>query len=163
MSTFEIPVEEKSLQKGLRDRSGVFAGQLMPETQPAITEHPPQSLEEMAAAVPPSSTTQVNSEKAPRLRTTDFLTETAHPQTWSTVPGANAEAPAPQSEAAPVELAYSAGGGGGGAGGSGAGGSATQSSTPDETWSLAQLQAEASERGLPTSGTKADLIQRLTA
>src|SRR5262245_2904613 len=162
MSTFEIPVEDKALQKGLRDRHGIYGGQLMPETQPPIAEIAPQPLEEMAVLCPPSSTTQVNSEKAPRLRTTDKLTETDHPQTWATVPGTVVEA-APQSKAAPVELAYSAGGGGGGAGGAGGGSSASQSSTPDESWTLAQLQEEASARGLPTSGTKADLIERLTA
>ena len=37
------------------------------------------------------------------------------------------------------------------------------SATPDETWTLAELQAEAGYRGLPTSGTKAELIERLTA
>src|SRR5262245_32724375 len=163
MSTFEIPVEEKALVKGRRERAASYGGQLMPETAPPLAEVAPLALEEMAVCVPPSSTTQVNSEKAPRLRTADKLTETDHPQTWATVPGAVAEV-APLSKAVPATLAHSVEGGGGGSSEwSAPTASSGSSGVPDESWTLAQLQAEASARGLPTSGTKAELIERLTA
>jgi len=161
MSTFEIPVEEKALVKGRRERAASYGGQLMPETAPPLAEVAPLALEEMAVCVPPSSTTQVNSEKAPRLRTADKLTETDHPQTWATVPGAVAEV-APLSKAVPATLAHSVEGGSDG-GSSESPAPTSSSGAPDESWTLAQLQAEASVKGLPTSGTKAELIERLTA
>jgi hypothetical protein len=151
MSTFEIPVEAKALGKGRRDRHSIYGGQSLPEASPPLAEDAPMALEEMAVSVPPSSTTQLTSEKAPSLRTSDKLTETDHPQTWATVPGSIPQV-APQSEAAPVELIAGAGGG-----------SRSSARTPDDSRTVAQLQDEASARGLPTSGTKAELIERLKA
>lgn len=149
MSSQEVPVETKALGKGNRDRGTLRGGQLLPETSEPMAVVPPMPLEEMAKSVPPSSTLQLNREKAPSLRTSDKLTETEDPDQWSTVPGANAVEPPPEPEIPEGSPAAQQ--------------SSSSSSTPDESWTVAQLQGEASARGLPTSGTKAELIERLRA
>ena len=143
MSEVAPPVEDTAKQ--VPGGTTVEAGTALEDVQlgpDAVVA--PMPLEEMARQTPPMSTTQSTAEKAPKHQIGDEpnVVDNEHPRKYSTVPGTL---------------------GAGGASSGGGAAPAETSSSPDESWTLAQLQAEASARGLPTSGTKAELVERLTA
>lgn len=84
MAEEERPIAEKALHQPPQSPEQAGA--------PPLATNAPKPVEEMAQQVPPRSTTEANTEKAPSNRTSDKQTERDEGGThFSTVPGAAKE------------------------------------------------------------------------